>query len=139
RQKAYRKPAALRGPVLFNREDNTQAGSFCEKSLSIPVVARYTALASFWAGEAYSALGRHQDATRHYTAVLNHGGSDHVGGGLTLATAARYGLGYAYYNLKDYERARMHFREYVNATDRRKDRKSTRLNSSHVKISYAVF
>ncbi len=118
-QQAYQKATYLKGSDLFNKEDYNQAVSFFEKSLSNPVDARYTALANFWSGEAYSILGRHQDATRHYTAVLNHGGSDHVGGGLTLATAARYGLGYAYYNLKDYERARMHFREYVNATDRR--------------------
>src|SRR5690606_26067598 len=92
---------------------------FVGNAAKIPGGARDTALAIFGRGEECSTIGRNQDAPRHYTAVLNHGGSDHVGGGLTLATAARYGLGYAYYNLKDYERARMHFREYVNATDRR--------------------
>src|SRR5690554_7182312 len=36
-------------------------------------------------------------------------------------------------DLSDYEKA------HANATDSLKDRKSTRLNSSHVRISYAVF
>lgn len=118
-QQAYQKATYLKGSDLFNKEDYNQAISFFSKSLSSPVDTRYTALANFWSAEAYSILGRYQEATRHYTDVLSHGGSSHVGGGVTLATAARYGLGYAYYNLKDYERARTHFREYVNATDRR--------------------
>jgi TolA-binding protein len=111
-QAAYQKATYLKGSDLFNKEDYNQAVSFFARSLSNPVDARYTALANFWSGEAYSILGQHQEATRHYSAVL--GSSDRE-----LATASRYGLGYAYYNLKDYERAKTYFREYVNATDRR--------------------
>nr|PZN52144.1 MAG: hypothetical protein DIU61_12005 [Bacteroidota bacterium] len=111
-QAAYQKATYLKGSDLFNKEDYSQAVSFFAKSLSNPVDARYAALANFWSGEAYSILGRHQEATRHYSAVL--GSADRE-----LATASRYGLGYAYYNLKDYERARTYFREYVDATYRR--------------------
>lgn len=111
-QQAYQKATYLKGSDLFNKEVYDQAVSFFAKSLSNPVDARYTTLANFWSGEAYSILGRYQDAVRHYTAVLGTGGGE-------LATASRYGLGYAYYNLKDYDRAQIQFREYVNATDRR--------------------
>lgn len=112
-QQAYQKATYLKGSDLFNKEDYDQAVAFFAKSLASPVDARYTALANFWSGEAYSILGRHQEATRHYTAVLGSGAEPQ------LATASRYGLAYAYYNLKDYDRARSYFREYVNATDRR--------------------
>lgn len=111
-QQAYQKATYLKGSDLFNKEVYDQAVSFFAKSLSNPVDARYTTLANFWSGEAYSILGGYQDAVRHYTAVLGTGGGE-------LATASRYGLGYAYYNLKDYDRAQIQFREYVNATDRR--------------------
>src|SRR5690606_18384762 len=104
-QQAYQKATYLKGSDLFNKEDYDQAVAFFAKSLASPMDARYTALANFWSGEAYSILGRHQEATRHYTAVLGSGAEPQ------LATASRYGL----------------------------DRKSTRLNSSHVTISYAVF
>src|SRR5690606_32809885 len=86
-QAAYQKATYLKGSDLFNKEDYNQAISFFTKSLSNPVDARYTALANFRSGEAYSILGHHQEATRHYVAVL--GSADRE-----LATAARYGLGY---------------------------------------------
>src|SRR5699024_11276355 len=54
----------------------------------------------------------------------------HVGEGIQLATAARNALG---------ETHGIYGYIYKNVAQGNKDRKSTRLNSSHVSISYAVF
>lgn len=113
-QQAYQKAAYLKGSELFNKEVYDQAAVFFEKSLGSPVNPAYVTLASFWCGEAYSILGRFQDATRHYQKVASGIAADKE-----LVTKARYSLGYAYYNLKDYDRALTNFREYVNLTDRR--------------------
>ena len=114
-QQAYQKAAYLKGSDHFNKEDYAQATTFFEKSLASPVNPTYVTLASFWCGEAYSILGKFQDAVRHYQRLT---GSS-VSADKELATKARYSLGYAYYNLKDYDRALTNFREYVNLTDRR--------------------
>ena len=114
-QQAYQKAAYLKGSDLFNKEVYDQAAVFFEKSLGSPVNPTYVTLASFWCGEAYSILGRFQDATRHYEKVTASG----LATNKELVTKARYSLGYAFYNLKDYDRALTNFREYVNLTDRR--------------------
>lgn len=114
-QQAYQKAAYLKGSDLFNKEDYDQATVFFEKSLGSPVNPTYVTLAGYWCGEAYSILGRFQDAARHYQKVTGSGNAANK----ELATKARYSLGYAYYNMKDYDRALTNFREYVNLTDRR--------------------
>jgi TolA-binding protein len=114
-QQAYQKAAYLKGSDLFNKEDYSQAVVFFEKSLDSPVDQNYTALASFWCGEAYSLGGKFQEASRHYLRVVDTGGAI----GKELLTRSRYGLGYAYYNMKQYDRALFNFREFVNQTDRR--------------------
>lgn len=114
-QQAYQKATYLKGSDLFNKEIYDQSAAFFEKSLGSPVDRTYVTLASFWCGEAYSILGRFQDAIRHYQKVLSEGAATDQ----SLVGKARYGLGYAYYNMKDYSRALPYFRDYVNVTDRR--------------------
>jgi len=101
------------GAELFNKNDYDGAIRSFEKSLTYPRDNTYVSLASLWAGEAYSITGRPEDAIRHYQKVVTTGSAD-----MTLIARARYGMGYAFYNLKNYERALFNFREFTSKSGR---------------------
>lgn len=107
-QQAYQKATYLMGAELFNKNSYTDAIRAFEKSLTFPRDNMYVALASFWAGEAYSMTGKPEDAIRHYQKVITTNPADP-----TLMERARYGMGYAYFNLKNYERALFNFRDFT--------------------------
>lgn len=107
---AYQKATFLKGSELFNKEDFGGAIQYFEKSLSYPVAANYVALSSFWCGEAYSIARNFQDAIPRYQKVLTLAAGVEV----EVLGKARYGLGYAFFNLQQYEQALFNFKEYVN-------------------------
>jgi TolA-binding protein len=113
-QQAYQKATYLMGAELFNKNDYAEAVLFFEKSLRFPKDINYVALASYWAGESYS-IGRKPDrAISHYGKVVdlrNQVDPDLLG-------KTRYGLGYAYYALEDYDRALYNFKEFTNKANR---------------------
>lgn len=113
-QQAYQKAAYLMGAELFNKNNYSEAAAFFEKSLQYPRDMTYVALASLWAGEAYSIARRPQDAIRHYQKVISMG--NRVDGEIVQKT--RYGLGYAYHALEDYDRALFNFREFTSQANR---------------------
>ncbi len=113
-ERAYQKAAYLKGSELFNKEDYPGAVEAFEKSLKFPIDKKYVGLANFWNGEAYSIGRRYDDAAKSYQNVISLGSE--VEGEVTTKT--RYGLGYAYYNTKVYDRALFNFKEFVNKTDR---------------------
>jgi TolA-binding protein len=106
---AYQKATFLKGSELFNKDDYQGAAQHFEKSLKYPRDPNYVALASYWAGESYSVGRKYDQAIRHYERVLQ---TPSVEQDLLLKT--RYGLGYAHYNLKSYDKALTNFREFVN-------------------------
>ena len=118
--RAYQKATLLKGIELFNKEEYLPAVQSFEKSLKFPIDQEYMAEASFWCGEAYSIGRKFEQATEHYQSII----------GLVdfrneeLVAKARYGLGYAYFNLQQYDRALFNFKEFVN--------KSTKANLNHV-------
>jgi tetratricopeptide (TPR) repeat protein len=111
---AYQKATYLKGSELFNKNIYPDAVTNFEKSLKYPVDPKYTALASFWAGEAYSIGRRNDQAIGHYTRVIAL--LPNVENDLLLRT--RYGLGYAYFNTKDYEKALFNFKDFTNRIDK---------------------
>jgi TolA-binding protein len=111
---AYQKATYLQGAELFNKEEYANAVLSFEKSLRYPKDPNYVALSSFWAGEAYSIGRRFADAIRHYQKVIELGSA--VDRELQVKT--RYGLGYAFYNTKEYDRALFNFQEFVNRGNR---------------------
>ena len=113
-QQAYQKATYLMGSELFNKNEYSEAVLYFEKSLEYPRDPTYVSLASFWAAESYSIGRRPQEAIRHYQKVVSMGNqADPV-----LVSKTRYGLGYAYYALEDYERALYNFKEFTNRTNR---------------------
>jgi tetratricopeptide (TPR) repeat protein len=105
--RAYQKATMLKGMEFFNKDDYTQAIQYFEKSIQHPVDKEYLAEANFWCGEAYSAGKLYEQAARNYLQVIEGGGD------AQLKLKARYGLGYAYFNLKQYDRALFSFKEFV--------------------------
>lgn len=108
--RAYEKATMLKGIELFNMEEYPQAVQFFEKSLQYPVDNDYVAEASFWNGEAYSIGRKYEQAATNYLRVIgipNYGNKE-------LITKTRYGLGYAYFNQQQYDRALFSFKEFVN-------------------------
>lgn len=113
-QQAYQKATFLMGAELFNKNVYSEAVLYFEKSLQYPRDIGYVALASFWAGECHSIGRKPREAIRHYDKVISLG-SQAEG---DLLRKARYGLGYAYYSLEDYERALFNFREFTSLANR---------------------
>jgi tetratricopeptide (TPR) repeat protein len=94
---------------LFNAGRYYDAVQTFNRSLEYPYDKETTLQSYFWIGEAYAIGKRLEEARRAYEMVLNKDPSN------TSQTTlkARYGLGYAYYNLKSYNKALPHFRIYT--------------------------
>lgn len=106
-ERAYQKATMLKGMEFFNKEDYTQAVQYFEKSLQHPADKDYLAEAGFWCGEAYSVGRQYEQAAKKYLQVIE------AGENAELKLKSRYGLGYAYFNLKQYDRALFSFKEFV--------------------------
>ncbi|ELR70815.1 TPR repeat protein [Fulvivirga imtechensis AK7] len=116
-EKVYQKATFLKGAELFNKGDYRAAIDLFKKSLKYPIDPQFTAMANLWAAEAYSVGRKYEEATGHYQAIL---GSSYKNSPHGLQ--ARYGLGYAYYNTKAYDKALIHFKEYVNQLEKASDK-----------------
>ncbi len=106
----YQKATYLKGAELFNKNQYPEAVSYFNKSLEYPIDPNYVALASFWNGEAYSIGKKYEEAATNYLRVVGLGAS--VDPEIVLKT--RYGLGYAHFNLQNYDKALFSFKEFVN-------------------------
>ena len=107
---AYQKAAYLKGSELYNKEDYPGAVEYFSKSLQYPVDPNFVAWASFWNGEAYSMGKKWEEAITNYQRVVGFGSAVDP----EILLKSRYGLGYAHYNLKAYDKALFNFREFVN-------------------------
>jgi len=113
-ERAFQKATLLKGIELFNKEDYSAAVEFFEKSLKYPVDQAYLAEASFWNGESFSIGKKYEQAAENYLRIVGIQGLPNQ----ELLLKARYGLGYAYYNLQQYDRALFSFKEFVNKSPR---------------------
>jgi tetratricopeptide (TPR) repeat protein len=107
---AYQKAAYLKGMELFNKEKYPDAVVNFEKSLGYPVDQKYVILASLWNAEAYSLGRKYDNAINHYLKVVSF--LPNVDNDLLLKT--RYGLGYAYFNTRAYDKALFNFKDFTN-------------------------
>lgn len=109
-ERAFQKATMLKGIELYNKEDYPASVDFFEKSLRFPIDPAYVAEASLWCGEAYSIGKKYEQATENYLRIIAINGFSN----LDVLMKARYGLGYAYFNLQQYDRALFSFKEFVN-------------------------
>ncbi len=108
---AYQRVTFNRGVELYNKDQYPQAINYFQKSLQYPQDKPLSIAAHFWSGEAHSAGRNYPEAINLYTTVL----SDPAAKDTEYFVKTRYGIGYAFYNSKQYDKALPHFREYAAA------------------------
>jgi TolA-binding protein len=113
----YQHVTYYQGAEQFNDQMYKEAIKSFDKSASFPL-DRDTYLASnFWKGEALSADKNYEEAIKSYQVVLSKTPHSHE-----LSLKANYGIGYAYFNLKEYKEALGYFKTYVNEAPGRVDK-----------------
>lgn len=108
----YQEVTFLKGADLFNNRKFSGSVTYFDKSLKYKKSSTRTVAAHFWKAEAYSIGKLYQDAIKSYKSALYTTPENEEG--RLIHTKARYGLGYAYYNEKDYPNALANFKTYLN-------------------------
>lgn len=107
-KRAYQKVAFYKGAEYFNDARFYNAVQMFEKSLEFPLDKAFVVMSHFWAGEAYNTGRKYDEAINEYSAVFRNTHENDI-----YFIKSRYGIGYAYFNKKEYEKALPHFRVYV--------------------------
>lgn len=107
-KRAYQKVAFYKGAEYFNDARFYNAVQMFEKSLEFPLDKEFVVMAHFWSGEAYNTGRKYDEAIKEYSGVFRNTHENDI-----YFIKARYGIGYAYFNKKEYEKALPHFRTYV--------------------------
>ncbi|MCX2746105.1 tetratricopeptide repeat protein [Mangrovivirga sp. M17] len=99
------------GAESFNKKEVDKAVRYLNESLEVNVNENLTAKASYLKGEILVLNEQYSEAVNAYARVfrLENDNSE-------LFLNARYGIGYAYFNNKEYDKAIPHFRIYSNLT-----------------------
>ncbi len=115
--RAYQQIAFFKGTELFNDGKFYQSVQMFDKSLQQPLVKSFVIKANYWKGEAYSVGLKYEEAVESYAAVFR---ADSQGNSPEYLES-RYGIAYAYFNLKEYQKAMDHFSYYSERTSRSED------------------
>ncbi len=111
----YQRIAYSRAATLYNDGNYSQALPLLDKSLKYPQDDALRAAAQVLRGEIYSVGQQYPDAITAYAAAARSARQGGVSDDETqYVQLARYGLGYAYYNTKQYDKARPQFQAYLN-------------------------
>ena len=109
----YQRVTYLQAATLYNDRQFTEALPLLRKSLQYPEDDALRAAAQVLAGDIYSIGQKYPEALQNYQAALRttrRGGAADT----DFDQKARYGLGYAYYNTKDYGQAKPQFTAWMN-------------------------
>ncbi|MDX5347075.1 MAG: tetratricopeptide repeat protein, partial [Hymenobacteraceae bacterium] len=107
----YQRVTYYQGVNYFNDGRFPEAVALLDKSLQHPYDNEIRAASHFVKGEAYSIGQRYDDAINSYAAVFRTSNAPKT----EYYIKSRYGIGYAYYNTKQYDKARIHFESYINS------------------------
>ncbi|MEQ9426877.1 MAG: tetratricopeptide repeat protein [Cyclobacteriaceae bacterium] len=113
-RRTYQHVTLLKGAQLFNDRRFQRSIEFFNKSLTTQVDQGKAIEAYYWNGEAYSIGKKWPEAISAYSRIVFNTAYRSS----PFYIKARYGLGYAYYNTKVYERAKFQFAEYTKALER---------------------
>jgi len=108
----YQRVAYLQAATLYNDNRYQDALPVLDKSLKYPQDEALRAAAQVLKGEIYSIGQQYQPAITAYTAAARTARSGSASE-TDFDQKARYGLGYAYYNTKQYDRARQQFQAWL--------------------------
>ncbi|MCC9167413.1 tetratricopeptide repeat protein [Pontibacter harenae] len=107
----YQRVTYYHGVNQFNDAKFPLAVQTIEKSLQYPYDKEVTVASHYVKGEAFSIGQRFDDAINSYAAVFRTSPSTSN----DYYVKSRYGIGYAYYNTKQYDKALTHFKAYLDA------------------------
>lgn len=107
-KQTYQKVTYYKGTELFNLGEYREAVTLFQKSLTYPKDREILVQAYYWMGEAYSIGNKYEEAINAYASVFRSVSDNNL-----YHLKSRYGIAYAYYNNKQYDRALVHFKEYV--------------------------
>ncbi|MBF9238958.1 tetratricopeptide repeat protein [Hymenobacter sp. BT683] len=111
----YQRVAYSQAASLYNNSNYSAALPLLDKSLKYPEDDALRAAAQVLRGEIYSVGQQYPDAITAYSAAARAARQGGVSAEeVEFEQKARYGLGYAYYNTKQYERARPQFQAFLN-------------------------
>ncbi|MDQ3395789.1 MAG: tetratricopeptide repeat protein, partial [Bacteroidota bacterium] len=113
-KKIYQKVTLLKGTENFNNARYFNAVQMFQKSLEYPYDPEFVVMAHYWSGEAYSIGRKYEEAINSYASVLRTPVTSQTPHHLK----ARYGIGYAYYNTGQFDKALVHFKEYVDKVEK---------------------
>jgi len=118
-KEAYQKVTFYKGTEFYNAAKYFEAVKLFDKSLQFPQDKDLQTAANFWKGESYATSRSYGAAVRAYKEVFNtrNRASEYY-------LKSNYGIGYAYYNSKDYRNARIYFKSYVDALQRATDKQN---------------
>lgn len=124
-KEAYQKLAYDRGVELYEGRKYADAALFFERALKFPVNQNVNARAHYWMAESYYGKGDLTAALRKYDDLRNSPGAYST----DLYEQAGYGMGYAFYKLKQYDEAAIAFRRYVGAQGEARQRADAMLRA----------
>ncbi|MBW8050655.1 MAG: tetratricopeptide repeat protein [Cytophagales bacterium] len=107
---AYQRLLFYFGVESFNKEQYLKAVQLFEKSLQYPIEVQLAIAANFWLGETYSTGIKYDKAIPYYLRVFENTSSPKN----EFYIKTMYGVGYAYFNTKQYKKALINFQRYVN-------------------------
>jgi len=117
-QQAYQKVTYYKGTELFNKSKYSNAVQMFDKSLQYPIDHEIELLTNYWSAEAFSIGKKYPESIKSYQAVLNNPSlKQHE-----KYVRSRYGLGYAYYNTKEYNLALKQFSIFLQEYKKNKNR-----------------
>jgi tetratricopeptide (TPR) repeat protein len=110
----FQRVAYSRAATLYNDGKYAEALPLLDKSLQYPQDDALRAAAQVLRGEIYSVGQQYPEAITAYAAAARSAREGGVGADETqYVQLARYGLGYAYYNTKQYDKAQPQFKAYL--------------------------
>ena len=106
---AYQKATYKLGVENYNNSKFEEGLVNFEKSLKYPYDKKFLLAASFWTAETYARGKQYNEAIKFYSRIFENDPLKTS----TYYLRTRYGIGYAYYNTKQYSKALNHFKYYV--------------------------
>lgn len=127
----FQKVSFYRGSELFTEGNYDLAKGNFENSLTVPLDAGFTAMATFWKGECNYRLNNFTDAITNFKTFITNSEASKI----TEFEHINYNLGYAYFKQKEYEKAVEEFKKYIakNTDD------TIRINDSYLRIGDGYF
>ncbi|QEC52732.1 tol-pal system protein YbgF [Anseongella ginsenosidimutans] len=107
----YQKVSYYRGAELFNEKKYEQAIELFKQAVYYSEDRNITALANYWAGEAYYELRYFSEAVANYRAFF----ANERAASTNVMPFAYYTAGYAYFQNDDFRQAAQHFQQYISS------------------------